>query len=90
MPVLPEILLQEARTRLSENGRIVIPAPIRNFLGFAPGEEIILIVDDGELRLTTSRKRAERAQRLVRRHVPPGVSLAGELIADRRKEATGE
>jgi hypothetical protein len=42
------------------------------------------------LRVTTSRKRAERAQRLVRRHVPKGVSLATELIADRRKEAASE
>ncbi len=90
MPVMPEVLPHEARTRLSENGRIVIPASIRSSLGLEPGEEVILIVDDGELRVTTSRKRAERAQRLVRRHVPKGVSLATELIADRRKEAASE
>jgi hypothetical protein len=32
----------------------------------------------------------ERAQRLVRQHVKPGVSLVDELIAERRRAAKGE
>lgn len=90
MPIAPELRLNEARTRLNENGRIVIPAAMRNALGLQAGDEVILIIDDGELRVTTSLRRAERAQRLVRKYVPEGVSLAAELIADRRKEAASE
>ncbi len=90
MPITPEARIDEARTRLNENGRIVIPAAMRAALGLQSGDEVILIVDDGELRLTTDTRRIERAQRLVRKHVPTGVSLSAELIADRRREAQRE
>jgi len=90
MPIAPEIRVNEAQTRLNENGRIVTPVAMRVALGGQAGDEVILIVDDGELRLTTTAKRIERAQRLVRKHVPKGVSLSVDLIADRRREATRE
>ena len=90
MPIAPEARVDEARTRLNENGRIVIPAAMRAALGLQSGDEVILIVDDGELRLTTETRRIERAQRLIRKHVPKGVSLSAELIADRRREAQRE
>ena len=90
MPIAPEVRRNEARTRLNENGRIVIPAAMRAALGLQAGDEVILIIEDGELRLTTSARRIERAQRLVRKHVPKGVSLSAELIADRRREAASE
>jgi AbrB family looped-hinge helix DNA binding protein len=90
MPIAPEVRVDEARTRLNENGRIVIPAAMRAALGLQAGDEVILIVDDGELRLTTAAKRIERAQRLVRKHIPKGVCLSAELIADRRREAARE
>jgi len=90
MPVAPEVRVNEARTRLNENGRIVIPAAMRAALGVQAGDEVILIIEDGELRLTTSARRIERAQQLVRKHVPKGVSLSDELIADRRREAARE
>ena len=32
----------------------------------------------------------KRMQKLVARHVPPGVKLADELIAERRREARRE
>jgi AbrB family looped-hinge helix DNA binding protein len=90
MPIAPEVRTNEARTRLNENGRIVIPAAMRGALGIQAGDEVILIVEDGDLRVTTSQKRVERAQRLFRKHVPKGVSLADELIAERREEAAKE
>lgn len=45
---------------------------------------------DGEARLTTKAARIRRAQALVRLHVQDGTSLAEELIAERRREASGE
>ena len=47
-------------------------------------------VKDDELRVLTLKRRVERAQRLVRQHVKPGVSLADELIAERRTAASRE
>jgi len=78
------------RLRLNENGRIVIPASIREAVGLKRGQEVILWAEKGEVRIATAAKRARRAQELVRQYVPEGVSLADELIAERRREAAGE
>jgi AbrB family looped-hinge helix DNA binding protein len=80
----------DIRLRLNENGRIVIPAAFRKALGIKPGDEVILRLDDGELRITTMKRRIERAQLRARQYVKPGVSLVDELIAERREEAKRE
>jgi AbrB family looped-hinge helix DNA binding protein len=81
---------EEARLRINENGRVVIPASFRKALGINPGDEIILRLDEDELRITTMKLRIERAQRRARRYVKPGVSLVDELIAERREAAKRE
>ena len=80
----------DVRLRINENGRVVIPAAFRKELGIKPGDEVILRLDDGELRITTMKQRMERAQRRARQYVKPGVSLVDELIAERREEARRE
>ena len=74
----------------TRNGRIVIPRALREALGIAPGDELILRVQDDELRITTMRHQLERARQLVRKHVKPGRSLVDELIAERRRAAKHE
>jgi AbrB family looped-hinge helix DNA binding protein len=81
---------QEARTRINENGRVVIPASFRKALGINVGDEVVLRIEDDELRISTLKRRIERAQSLVRRHVKPGISLVDELIAERREAAKRE
>lgn len=80
----------ETRTRFNENGRLVIPASFRKALGIDPGDEVILRLEEDGLRLTTLRHRIARAQRNARKYVPRGVSLADELIAERRQAAKRE
>jgi AbrB family looped-hinge helix DNA binding protein len=81
---------QETRARVNENGRVVIPAAFRKALGITVGDEVVLRIADDELRISTLKRRIERAQRIVRHHVKPGVSLADELIAERREAAKRE
>jgi AbrB family looped-hinge helix DNA binding protein len=83
-------LRQEARARVNENGRVVIPAAFRKAMGIKAGDEVVLRIEDNELRILTLKQRIERAQRLVRQHVKPGTSLVDELIADRREAAKRE
>ena len=80
----------ETRVRINENGRIVIPASYRKVLGVDIGDEIILRMEDDELRITTMKRKIERAQRIARKYVRPGVLLSDELIAERREEAKRE
>lgn len=81
---------QETRTRVNENGRVVIPAAFRKTLGIKVGDEVVLRIEDDELRISTLKQRIERARRLVRRHVKAGMSLVDELIAERREAARRE
>lgn len=81
---------EEARTRVNENGRVVIPASFRKELGIKVGDEVVLRIEDNELRITTLKNRIERAQKMVRRHVRPGTSLVNELIAERREAVRHE
>jgi AbrB family looped-hinge helix DNA binding protein len=79
-----------ARTRVNENGRVVIPSFFRKRLGIRVGDEVVLRIEDDELRITTLKHDIERGQRLVRKHVKAGTSLADELIAERREAARNE
>jgi AbrB family looped-hinge helix DNA binding protein len=80
----------EIRTRVNESGRVLIPASFRRTLGINIGDELVLRIQDDELRITPLKQRLERAQRLVQKHVKPGISLADELIIQRREAARNE
>ncbi len=77
----------QARTQVGEKGRIVIPAEIREAMGIGVGDSIELRLKDDELHISTREARLKRAQERARRLIPPGVSLADELLAERREEA---
>lgn len=82
--------MQETRIRVNENGRVVIPAAFRKALGIRAGDEVMLRLEDDELRIATLKRRIERAQRRVQRYVKPGVSLVDKLIAERREASRNE
>jgi AbrB family looped-hinge helix DNA binding protein len=73
--------------KMSEGGRVVIPSEIRQALGVKEGDSLLIELVDGEARITTRAARLKRAQALIRQYVPEGVSLADELIAERRAAA---
>ncbi len=74
------------KTKIQENGRLVIPAAYRKALGLKPGDEVNLILEDGEIRVISTRQAIARAQALVRRYVAPERSLSEELLKERREE----
>lgn len=78
------------RMRVNENGRVVIPASFRKRLGISVGDEVVLQIEDDELRIITLKRNIERAQRLVRKHVKPGTSLVDALLAERREASRNE
>jgi AbrB family looped-hinge helix DNA binding protein len=79
-----------ANARVGEGGRLVIPAGFRKALGMKIGDDVILALADGEVRVFTRPEAIRRAQERVRRYVPAERSLVDELIAERRAEAVRE
>lgn len=80
----------QSRVQVGEKGRVVIPAGIREALGIKVGDSVEMRVEGDELRISTRRARLRRAQDRVRQLIPPGVSLADELSAERREAAKHE
>ncbi len=78
------------KTKIGEGGRVVVPAKYRKALDLKPGDDVILVLEDGEVRITTVKRAIRRAQEIVRRYVPEGRDLVSELIKERREEAARE
>lgn len=83
-------MMQEHRTTINENGRLVIPAAYRKALDIQPGEEIILRLENNELRISTIKQALQRARQLVKQHINPDISLVESLLSERLKEAKNE
>jgi AbrB family looped-hinge helix DNA binding protein len=77
-------------TKISEGGRIVIPAEYRKALEMDVGDMVILLLEEGVIRILTPHEAIRRAQSAVRAYIPEGSRLSDELIADRRREARSE
>ncbi len=82
--------MTQVKTKVAQGGRIVIPAEYRKALGLKPGDTVVLVLQDGEVRLLTMKRAVERIQELIRRYVPEGRSLVQELIEERRQESARE
>lgn len=82
--------MQTSRLRLGENGRISLPAAYRHELGLRVGDELIVQLEEGSIRVTSPKLAIERARRILDRYIKSDESLADSLIAERRAEAARE
>ena len=72
--------------KMSDGSRVVVPVEIRRSLGIVDGDTVLWNFCDGVAQLTTRRALMRQAQATVRQFVPANVSLADEIIAERRAE----
>ncbi len=82
--------MAEHTTHLSKEGRILIPASIRNALGFRPHEALTLSVVDGEVRIAKRLDAIRAMQKRLARLRDPKHPVVDELIRERRSEARRE
>ena len=75
---------------LGQSGRIVLPASIRKEFGMKPGERLTVFADSTGIRMLTRKMALESIRAELQKHIPPGVSLADELIRERREEVRRE
>ena len=74
---------------MHRDGSVVLPAVLRQALGFEAGTELVACIEGSKLVLETRAAALERLQSLFD-HIPSEVSLVDELIAERRREAARE
>ena len=77
---------------MSENGRVLIPAALREQLGFKPNTRIFVEVKDGSLILTSATQHYARLRAYFEQHLTPtpGRDTVDEFIAERRLSAQAE
>jgi AbrB family looped-hinge helix DNA binding protein len=69
------------RTTIDAAGRLVVPKPLRDELGFAPGTELELDAVDGRLEVAVpSRVRVEDGEHGVRFTADAGERLSAEQV----------
>ena len=73
------------RTVIGEDGSVMLPDHLLECTGLKPGDEVIIATEDGHLIIQTDEQLSDQIK-LMFSHVPSGVSLADELIEERRAE----
>ena len=77
--------MQEQRIKLGEGGRLIIPAPYRKAMGVHPGDELIIRMQDGELRLFQQTQALKRIRAAVRRRKLENYGVR-DFLAFRRED----
>jgi AbrB family looped-hinge helix DNA binding protein len=83
----------QSEVSVNDQGRVTIPAQIRQELGLAPGSRLVAYVEDGRLVLEERRHLLARIQdEVARKAETAGAtgSAVDELIAERRVAAHHE
>ncbi|MGE3919633.1 MAG: AbrB/MazE/SpoVT family DNA-binding domain-containing protein [Gammaproteobacteria bacterium] len=76
--------MQEFHTKINSNGRILIPAQLRQALQLEPGEEMVMRLENNEIYLSSLKQVLKNAQALVKKH-SKGKSLV-KLLKETRKQ----
>jgi len=76
--------------RVSETGRISIPAKQRKAVGLEDGGVAVARVDNGEIRIRPVRTVLAELQAKVHRHLANSGESVNRFLADRHEEASRE
>lgn len=76
--------------KLGEDGRLVIPAPLRKSLNLKPGDTLVVESDGDSLLVRGYDQVLREVQAAFADLAPPGVLISEELLKDRREEAARE
>lgn len=76
----------DATVVIGKQGRLVVPAEVREELGLQPGDELTIRVEDRRMVLESGRDARARLRGFAAA-VDPARSLVDELLAERRAAA---
>ncbi len=75
---------------MGADGRVVIPAAVREALGLAAAGPMVLTIDDGTVRIETFERSVQRIREQVRSIVPPTGDAVDRFLAEKRAEVRRE
>jgi hypothetical protein len=79
------------RVRVNPDGSLLLPASLVAAAGLSAGTELTArVLDDGHVELISPEAGLKRARAILRKYVPPGVSLVDEFIEEKRREVARE
>jgi AbrB family looped-hinge helix DNA binding protein len=78
------------QSKVDSSGRISLPAEIRASLGVEVGDLVIVKQEGSSIEILTPMQALRKAQEYFQKLVPPGVSLADEIIQEHRDEVARE
>ena len=79
----------ECKATMGENGRLIIPAKIREELHIERGDQVLLRLD-GNLQIIPIIDTVREFQKFIKAKNKDGVSLVDSLIQTRRDEVANE
>ena len=77
----------EQHIKIGEGGRVIIPAAYRKELDLHPGDELIMRLQNGEIRLFRQMRAVERIRALVKKKKVKNVNYVDDFIAFRKQES---
>ena len=78
------------QTNLGPDGRLMIPAAIRDAAGIERGDKVRLRVEDGRIVVSSLKQDLQRLNGLFADMKKPGESVVDEFLAERRAESARE
>ncbi|MEO0869821.1 MAG: AbrB/MazE/SpoVT family DNA-binding domain-containing protein [Cyanobacteria bacterium J06642_11] len=91
-PEIHNVQIENIVVSLGPNGRVLIPAALRQSLHLAVGDRFVLKVDEAHHTISLERldDRIAAAEGVFQKYVAKNSSVVDELIAERRQEAASE
>lgn len=81
--------MREQHTKISEGGRLIIPAAYRKALNIHTGDELIIRLQDGEIRLFRQAQAIERIRTATRKLAKQGkrISQTDAFLVFRKQDS---
>lgn len=76
--------MQQQHTRIGEGGRLIIPAAYRKALNLHTGDELIIRIEDGELRLFRQSQAVQRIRDVVKKRTTKKMSHTDDFLTMRK------
>ena len=82
--------MNEVKAIIGRGGRLNIPSEHRKALGLSEGDEVLVGISEGAIRIQTREAAIDRVQHMLRDRIGEGRSPSNELIEERREEVRRE